>query len=115
MTNPPLVEPPAGYVPPLAVAFGGLGEPAVAVNGAHPLPVSDQSFTGAAALQPGVLQEAGRALLVDCAQAGRATLVLANGSQLALPLARGLSILPFAVTEVAVAGLTASASFTSLF
>lgn len=110
---PPIVAP-AGYVPELALAFADTGGLAQQVSGATPLPVDDRAYASATAIVPGVDQPPRRAIAIMAGGAGTVVIKLADDSLLALPVDAGLSILPFAVKTVVVAGTTATASFASL-
>ncbi|MFE8582952.1 hypothetical protein ACFX59_02475 [Sphingomonas sp. NCPPB 2930] len=54
-----------------------------------------------------------RGLLIVCAGAGDVRIKLADDSQITIPVAVGLSMLPFAVKTVIASGTTATASFWS--
>lgn len=107
------VRAPAGFIPEVAVAFSAAGI-AIPVDGAHPLPTSDQPFAGALAITPGSEHTPRRAVAIVCSAAGTVTLKLGDDSQIALPVAAGLSILPFAVKTVVPGGTSAAAAYYNL-
>ncbi len=111
---PATIAHPAPYVTQQAIAFGAVGSAPVSVEPAQPLPVADRPYQGVAPLTVGVEQPAGRGLLVACTAPGQVALEFADGSSLALPVATGLTILPFAVRAVLAQGTTAAASYASL-
>lgn len=105
---------PAHYVTQQAIAFGAVGDPPTSVEPARPLPVADRAYQGVAPFTIGADQPAGRGLLITCTAAGQTALRFADGSTATLPIATGLTILPFAVRAILIAGTTATASFASL-
>ena len=107
---PPIIHP-ARFVPLTALATGEPGMPAEPIGADHPLPVKSRSFDGARPLTVGESVAPGAAFLVDCTAGGRATLVLADGSDLPLSLSPGLTMLPLAVQSVRSAGLSADAEY----
>ena len=110
----PVVAIPSSIVTPQVAAYGAVGAPPTAVDPDHPLPVSDQPYHGAQPIAIDTDLPPGRAILIDCAVAGRVSLKLADDSELSLPAGAGLSILPLAVKTVLAAGTTATASYASL-
>lgn len=107
---PPIIHP-ARFVPLTALATGQPGSPAEPIGAAHPLPVRSQGLAAARSLAAGESVTPGAAFLADCTAGGRATLVLADGSDLPLSVSPGLTLLPLAVQSVRSAGLSAEASF----
>lgn len=101
---------PAKFVPYSAVAIGAPGEPAIAITPATPLPSSDQPFRNAQALAFDVAVTPGLGLLVDCAASGVVVLEFAGGAQIALTMSPGITLLPFAVTQILSVGTTATLS-----
>ena len=115
MTTPqPIAAAPASFVPEQVIAFGAIGTVPTAVEPLHPLPVADQAFRSAIAVTVGIDQVPQRAILIVCTAAGNVALKLADDSSVVVPVATGLSILPFAVKTVLAAGTTAAASYASL-
>lgn len=103
----PPIRFPAKFVPLSAVATGQPGEAAIAVSAANPIPSREQPVRGARVLAPDTPVLPGVGLLVDCSASGQATFTLEDGSALELTLPAGLTLLPFAVTVIASANLTA--------
>lgn len=116
MSSPaPIVASPATYVTQHALVLGAPGAPAEPVGPDHPLPVHEQPFATSATLTPGGADSPPRrAVQVACSASGDVALKLADGGTLIVPVEAGLSILPFAVRGVVVAGTTAVASYASL-
>lgn len=111
---PATIAHPASYITQQAIAFGAVGGPAVSVEAGQPLPVADRAYEGVKPLTVGVEQSAGRGLLVTCTAPGQVAIEFADGSTMTLPIATGLTILPFSVRSVLVQGTTAVASYASL-
>lgn len=103
----PPIRHPARFIPLTALATGEPGSPAMPVGATNPLPSREVGLRGARGLAPGNTVEAGAAVMIDCSASGRATFVLADGSQLPLTVSAGLTLLPLAVTGIAQDGLTA--------
>jgi hypothetical protein len=112
MSNPPIAAP-AGFVPQAAVTFS-TGGTATPVDADNPMPTSERGFQGASPIVPGTVQTPGRAVALVCSVAGTAAFELADGSAFSVPVERGLTILPFAVRTILVAGTTASAIYANL-
>ena len=113
---PNAIQVPAGFAPLSAIGFGAIGSDAVAVDPTHPLPSADANSATIAA--PTLVTPSdtatfapprlGLTLLVTAA--GYVALTFANGTALVLPVAAGLSILPFAPTQIKATGTTAAAT-----
>jgi hypothetical protein len=58
---------------------------------------------------------AGRQLLINCTVAGNVKVKFSDASTLTIPVAEGLTVLPWAVIQVYVTGTTATATYTNLF
>ena len=106
----PPIRHPAKFVPLSAVATGQPGEAAIAVSPTNPVPSREQPLRSARVLTADTPVASGAALLVDCSAGGVASFTLEDGTQLALTLSPGLTLLPLAVTELASADLTANIS-----
>lgn len=72
------------------------------------------AYIGAAPIEADVAVIPGRGLAVICTVAGNVSLVFSNGSTLIVPVATGLTILPFAVKKVVAATTTATATYAIL-
>lgn len=105
--NLPLIRHPARYVPLTALATGSPGDEATPVSSANPFPSIDQPLSAIRALILDNAVEPGRAVLVDCSTAGTIMLELADGSQLPLTYAAGVTLLPFAVRSTLSVGTSA--------
>ena len=104
---------PAAYVPQTAVAFAG--EEGAAVVSVHtPLPISEPSYHGAAAIALDTHFAAPRAVAVVAQGSGNVVFRFADASTITVPVSAGLTILPFAATQILASGTTASASFHAL-
>ena len=103
----PPIRHPARFVPLAGIATGEPGDPALAVSPANPVPSREQPLRGARVLLPDTVTSAGTALLIDCSAEGKAGFVLSDGSSLTLTIAPGLTLLPFAVTQLTSVGMTA--------
>ena len=104
---------PADYVPQTAVAFAAPDGAAV-VSAHSPLPVSEPSYRSARALELGTTFDAPRAIAVIAQGVGVAAFRFADDSEITVPISSGLTILPFAATEIMGSGTTAIASFYAL-
>lgn len=104
---------PASYVPQTAIAFAG-DEGAALVSAASPLPISEPSYRSAAVIVPDVTFAPPRAIAVVAQGAGTIALRFADATMIAVPISPGLTILPFAATQVVASGTTAAASFHAL-
>lgn len=71
-------------------------------------------YVGAAALDPDVTVVPGRALAVIATVAGNVSVLFSNGSKLVVPVAVGLTTLPFAAKAVLSADTTATATYAIL-
>jgi hypothetical protein len=86
------------------------------ISGSNPIEASEPSISGAAAITPHdtTTTTAGRQMLVNCTVAGNVKVKFSDGSTLTIPVAIGLSILPWAVIQVYVTGTTATATYANL-
>lgn len=110
----PLILAPAGFIPEHALVFADPQGLALPVTDATPLPVNDRAYASAVAITPGTDGPPRRALAIVASASGTVVVRFADDTTLALPVDTGLSILPFAVKSVVVAGTTATASYASL-
>ncbi len=76
----PQVEVPAGYVPAVALSFGGQGTAAVAVDDAHPLPTALRGATAVYADRSGTIAAGGIAQVLAAANSARRGLFVQNVS-----------------------------------
>ncbi|MET1755143.1 hypothetical protein ABVV53_06705 [Novosphingobium sp. RD2P27] len=104
---------PAAYVPQTAIAFAG-ADGAALVSRSTPLPTSEPSYHGAAAITPDVEFAPARAIAVVAIGSGDVAFRFADASTIVVPVSAGLTILPFAATQVLASGTTAAASFHAL-
>ena len=104
---------PASYVPQTAIAFAA-EEGAALVSAASPLPISEPSYHGAAAIVPDMPFAPPRAIAVVAQGEGNVAFRFADASTIVVPVAPGLTILPFAATQIVAGGTTAAASFHAL-
>jgi hypothetical protein len=104
---------PAAYVPQTAVAFAA-PDGAALVSIDAPLPISEPSYRGAAAIVPDLVFAAPRAIAVVAQGSGNVALRFADASAITVPVSPGLTILPFAATRIVANGTTAAASFYAL-
>ena len=111
---PATIAHPASYVTQQAIAFGAVGGAPVSVDVAQPLPVADRAYQGVQPLTVGVEQPAGRGLLITCTAPGQVAVEFADASTTTLPVATGVTVLPFAIRAVLAQGTTAVASYASL-
>ena len=110
-----IVATPTTYITKQALAMGDAGDPPVAVSAINPLPVSDKAFGSVLALMPGASDAIPRrAIRIACTAPGTIAMKLADDSVETVPVEVGLSILPYAIKAIVVAGTTATASFASL-
>lgn len=88
-----------------------------AVNqGTSPWQVEEPSITGTVAITPSdsVTVSAARQFLVNCTVAGNVKVAFSNSSTLTIPVATGMTILPWAIIQVFVTGTTATATYANL-
>lgn len=104
---------PAAYVPQTAIAFA-VAEGAALVSAASPLPISEPSYHGATAIALDAPFAAPRAVAVIAQGGGNVAFRFADASTITVPVSPGLTILPFAATQVMASGTTAAASFHAL-
>ena len=115
MPSPTPVAAPANYVTPNTLALGDLGESAIAVSAANPVPVAVRPFGGTVALTVGAADQApGRGVRIACTIAGNVAVKLAHDSIETVPVGEGLSILPYAAKGIVAAGTTATATYAIL-
>lgn len=86
------------------------------VSPPNPLPAADAnnaSYGGVTALtNDGATYTAGRSLAIVCTVAGNVKLTFSDASQITVPVAVGLTVLPFAVTSWTVGGVSGPATAT---
>lgn len=104
---------PAAYVPQTAIAFAA-PEGAALVSESSPLPISEPSYRGARPIVLDTPFAPARAVAVIAQGAGNVAFRFADASAIAVPVAAGLTILPFAATQIVAAGTTAAATFHAL-
>lgn len=104
---------PASYVPQTAIAFAA-DEGAALVSAASPLPISEPSYRTSAAIVPDAPFAAPRAIAVVAQGAGDVAFRFADASTIVVPVSPGLTIVPFAATQIVAGGTTAVASFHAL-
>jgi hypothetical protein len=104
---------PAAYVPQTAIAFAGQ-DGAALVSADVPLPTSEPSYRGVTALALDAPFAAPRAIAVVAQGEGEVAFRFADASTITVPVAAGLTILPFAATQIVASGTTAAASFHAL-
>lgn len=104
---------PAAYVPQTAIAFAA-PEGAALVSIDTPLPISEPSYRGAAPIALDAVIPPPRAIAVIAQGAGAVAFRFADASAITVPVAPGLTILPFAATQILASGTTAAASFHAL-
>jgi hypothetical protein len=104
---------PASYVPQTAIAFSA-DDGAALVSATSPLPISEPSYRTAASIAPDAPFAPPRAIAVVAQAAGNVAFRFADASTIVVPVSPGLSILPFAATQIVASGTTAAASFHAL-
>lgn len=104
---------PAAYVPQTAIAFAD-PDGAVGVSGQSPLPISEPSFSSVSVLLPDIPITPPRAIAIVAQGAGAVALRFADASTITVPVEPGLSILPFAATEIVGSETNAAAVFYAL-
>ena len=106
----PLVRHPSRFVPLAAVATKAPDGTADPISPANPIPSSEVPLSNVRALVEDVAVDPGLAILVDCSGQGTLNLEFADGTQLPLTFAPGLTILPFAIRQRISLGSTAVAN-----
>lgn len=104
---------PAAYVPQTAIAFAA-PEGAALVSAGSPLPISEPPYRGAVPIVLDTPFAPGRAIAVIAQGPGNVAFRFEDASMLTVPVAVGLTILPFAATRITAGGTTAAASFHAL-
>jgi len=104
---------PAAYVPQTAIAFAA-PDGAALVSVDVPLPISEPSYRAATPIVLDALFAPPRAIAIVAQSAGNVAFRFANASTITVPVSPGLTILPFAATQVLASGTTAAASFIAL-
>lgn len=104
---------PAAYVPQTAIAFA-TPDGAALVSREAPLPISEPSYHAAAPIVPDTPFAPPRAIAIVAQGAGTVAFRFADASAITVPVAAGLTILPFAATQIVASGTTAAASFHAL-
>jgi hypothetical protein len=104
---------PASYVPQTAIAFAA-DEGATLVSATSPLPISEPSYRAAAAIVPDIAFAPPRAIAVVAQGSGNVAFRFEDASTIVIPVAPGLTIVPFAATHILASGTTAAASFHAL-
>jgi hypothetical protein len=105
---------PAAYVPQTAIAFAAPEGAAALVSLDAPLPISEPSYRAAAPIVLDTPIAPPRAIAVIAQGGGNVAFRFANASTITVPVLPGLTILPFAVTQILGSGTTAAASFVAL-
>jgi hypothetical protein len=104
---------PAAYVPQTAVAFAA-PDGAALVSIDTPLPISEPSYRRATPIVLDAAFPPPRAVAVIAQGAGNVAFRFADASAITVPVSPGLTILPFAATQILASGTTAAASFHAL-
>jgi len=104
---------PAAYVPQTAIAFAA-PEGAALVSLDAPLPVSEPSYRAAMPIVLDAPFALPRAVAVIAQGPGNVAFRFANASAITVPVSAGLTVLPFAATQILASGTTAAASFVAL-
>lgn len=104
---------PAAYVSQTAIAFAD-PDGAVSVSGQSPLPISEPSFSSASPMLPDTPISPPRAVAIVAQGAGVVALRFADASTITVPVEPGLSILPFAATQIVGSETNAAAAFFAL-
>ncbi|MBB4858107.1 hypothetical protein HNO88_001421 [Novosphingobium chloroacetimidivorans] len=104
---------PAAYVPQTAIAFAA-PEGAALVSDNSPLPISEPSYRGARPIALDTPFASARAIAVIAQGPGNVAFRFGDASTIAVPVAVGLTVLPFAATQIVAAGTTAPATFHAL-
>ena len=104
---------PAAYVPQTAIAFAA-PEGAALVSLDAPLPVSEPSYRAATPIALDTPFAPPRAVAVIAQGPGNVAFRFANASAITVPVSAGLTVLPFAATQILASGTTAAASFVAL-
>lgn len=107
------IHAPAAYVPQTALSFAG-PDGAALVSAATPLPTSEPSYHAAAAIALDTPFAPPRAIAVVAQGAGDVAFRFADASTITVPVSPGLTILPFAATQIVAGGTTAAATFHAL-
>jgi|JI10StandDraft_1071094.scaffolds.fasta_scaffold97393_4 hypothetical protein len=66
---------------------------------------------GVAVITPGTAAPQGRVFIVNCTVAGNVNVTFLNGQSHIIPVAIGYSVFPYSITNVAVSGTTATATY----
>lgn len=74
----------------------------------------NQAFTGVTAMTVGTVYAPGRSLYINATGPGNVKVAFFDGSTLVIPVNVGITILPFAVTEIVSSGTTATATYAQL-
>lgn len=107
----------SGTLPPFAatptVNLGTLNGAATAANQTSQISLAS-AYQSVTALTVGTTAAAGRGWKAVCTVAGNASVVLAGGGTDVVPLNIGLTIIPYAVTQVSTSGTTATCTYANL-
>jgi hypothetical protein len=104
---------PAAYVPQTAIAFAA-PEGAALVSRDTPLPISEPSYRSATPIALDAAFTPPRGITVIAQGVGNVAIRFADASTITVPVSPGLTILPFAATQILASGTTAAASFHAL-
>ncbi len=105
---------PGGFVPRAALNFAALDGSAVAVTPDDPMPMRERSYRRATPFVAGVDQSPGRAVAIVATRGGNVALRLASDTVLTVPVAAGLTILPFEAKTIVAGETTAVAAVSNL-
>lgn len=104
---------PAAYVPQTAIAFAA-PDGAALVSLDTPLPISEPSYRSATPIALDAAFPPARAVAVIAQGGGNVAFRFADAGAITVPVSPGLTILPFAATQILANGTTAVASFHAL-
>jgi hypothetical protein len=104
---------PAAYVPQTAIAFAA-PDGAALVSVDAPLPISEPSYRAAVPIVLDAAFAPPRGIAVIAQGAGNVAFRFADASAITVPVSAGLTILPFAATQILASGTTVAASFHAL-
>lgn len=76
--------------------------------------IQEEGYRGVVAIVVGTDQLARRGVQIVCTVAGNVSLKMADGSTNVVPVAVGLTILPYSVLGVNTSGTTATATYSNL-
>jgi hypothetical protein len=109
LTTAALAAPPVGISDPVSGRQAGV-DPTGAL---HTGDLSNVSYAAIVNMADGATVAAARAWQAECSAAGNVRVTFSNGSTRTIPLAVGLSILPYAITSWTVSGVAGPATCTA--